>query len=190
MPIPPDRVRPLVKDALERDTNRVIGNWPVLTEEEILLVLQGLAGSDSAGAKPTYVAGGEVRFIGEGGTLERRADRAADPYLWPIAHDVRPKTRSLGVRGCSDCHATDAPFHFGSVAVASPFASVKESVRPMTEYQETSRVSAWAFSMSFLFRPGLKGLIILCFALVAAVVLISAVRGLGHLIRILAAGEE
>jgi hypothetical protein len=60
----------------------------------------------------------------------------------------------------------------------------------MTEYQETSRVSAWLFSMSFLFRPGLKGLIILCVVLVAAVVLISAVRGLGHLIRILAAGEE
>ncbi len=190
MPIPPDRVRPLVKDVLERDTNRVIGKWPVLTDAEILLVLQGLAGSDSAGAKVAYVTGGEVRFIGEDGTLERREDHAADPYLWPIAHDVRPKTRSLGVRGCSDCHATDAPFHFGSVGVASPFAAVEDSVRPMTEYQETSRVSAWLFSMSFLFRPGLKGLIILCFVLVAAVVLISAVRGLGHLIRILAAGEE
>jgi len=76
---------------LERDTNRVVGNWPVLTDAEILLVLQGLAGSDSAGAKLAYVAGGEVRFIGEDGTLEGRADRAADPYLWPIAHDVRQR---------------------------------------------------------------------------------------------------
>jgi hypothetical protein len=190
VPIPPGRVRPIVKDVLDRDTNRVIGTWPVLTDGEIMLVLQSLAGPDSAGARVAYVAGGEVRFIGEDGMLDRREDPAADPYMWPIAHDVRPKTRSLGVRGCSDCHATDAPFHFGSVGVASPFAAVEQSVRPMTEYQGTSRISAWFFSMSFLFRPGLKGLIILCFVLVAAVVLISAVRGLGHLIRILAAGEE
>ena len=60
----------------------------------------------------------------------------------------------------------------------------------MTEYQDLTRISAWLFSMSFLFRPGLKGLIILCFVLVAAVVLISTVRGLGHLIRVLAAGDE
>lgn len=129
-------------------------------------------------------------FIDEEGKLQRRHDPAADPYLWPIAHDVRPKARSLGVRGCSDCHATDAPFHFGSVGVASPFAAARDSLRPMTEYQDLTRISAWLFSMSFLFRPGLKGLIILCFVLVAAVVLISAVRGLAHLIRVLAAGDE
>ena len=190
IPIPPEQVRPIVKEVLERDTNRVVVNWPVLTDAEILLVLQDLAGADTASARAVYVTGGEICFADGDGTLKRREDPRAAPYLWPIAHDVRPKARSLGIRGCSDCHATDAPFHFGSVGVASPFAAVQDSLRPMTDYQDVSRVSAWLFSMSFLFRPGLKGLIIVCFVLVAAVVLISAVRGFGHLIRILAAGEE
>lgn len=196
LPIPPDRVRPLVKEVLERDTSRAVGAWPVLTDAEVVQILQALGPEDSTGAggsttvRVVYVAGGEVRFVGDDGTLHRRDDRVADPYLWPIAHDVRPGARSLGVRGCDDCHSTEAPFHFGSVGVASPFAAVRESVRPMTEYQDVSRVSAWLFSMSFLFRPGLKVLIILCFVVVGAVVLISAVRGFGHLIRILAGGEE
>ncbi|MBP1654486.1 MAG: hypothetical protein H6Q28_1042, partial [Bacteroidetes bacterium] len=190
IPIAPARVSPLVKEVLERDTNRVVGKWPVLTDAEIIQVLAGLAGPDSVAARVAYVTGGKVCTVGEDGVLEWREEEAAKPYLWPIAHDVRPKTRSLGIRGCSDCHATDAPFHFGSVAVASPFAAVEASHRVMTEYQETNRVSAWLFSMSFLFRPGLKAVIILCFVLVSAVVLISAGRGLGHLIRMLAAGDE
>jgi hypothetical protein len=94
------------------------------------------------------------------------------------------------VRGCADCHATDAPFHFGSVTIASPFVVRSDSTTRMTQYQDKSAVSAWLFSMSFFFRPGLKMLLILCFLLVASVVLISALRGLTHIIRTLAAEEE
>jgi hypothetical protein len=195
-PVPPDVVRPLVKEVLERDTNRVVAKWPVLTDDEIVQVLKSLqalrvaGGHDSGTANVAYVAGGVVRYIGEDGSLKRREDRTAKPYLWPIAHDVRPKARSLGARGCGDCHSTNAPFYFGDVNVASPFAAVVGSARPMTEFQEANRVSAWLFSMSFLFRPGLKAVIIVCFVLVAGVVLVAAARGIGQLIRVLAAGEE
>ncbi len=179
-----------MKEVLERDTSRVIGRWPVLKDDEVLEILRRLAAADTMSGTPVYISGGEVISIGEGGKLRKREERAAMPTLWPIAHDVRPKSRSLGVRGCDDCHSTDSPFHFGLVDVVSPFAAVRDTVRHMTDYQDITRVSAWIFSMSFLFRPGLKWLVIICFLLVASVVLISMVRGLAHLIRILAAGEE
>ena len=189
-PVPPDRVRPMVIEVLGKDTTRVFGRWPVLREAEIREVLQRLAREDSSAGAPVYVSGGEVLSPGTDDALVRREDPAAVPYLWPIAHDVRPKARSLGVRGCTDCHSTDAPFHFGSVAIASPHVAQPDSVKRMTEYQDVNRIGAWLFSMSFLFRPVLKGLIIVCFVLIGSVVLISALRGLAHVIRTLAAGEE
>lgn len=190
VPIPPDRVRPHVIEVLAKDTTRITGRWPVLSETEIREILLRLAGEDTASGSPVYVSGGEVLSAGPGGGLDRKEDPAALPYLWPVAHDVRPKAQSLGVRGCTDCHSTDAPFHFGSVIVASPHVVRADSVEHMTEYQGVSRTGAWLFSMSFLFRPGLKGLIIVCFILIASVVLISALRGLAHVIRIFAAGAE
>jgi hypothetical protein len=188
-PLAPERVRPLVIEVLSRDTTRSIGRWPVLREEELVEILRRLGDLDSTAGNPVYVSGGELLALGPDRTLARRRAPPAEPYLWPIAHDVRPKAQSLGVRGCTDCHATDAPFHFGAVSVASPFVVKKDSVARMTDYQDMSEVAAWIFSMSFLFRPGLKVLIIACFILVASVVLISALRGLAHVIRTLAAEE-
>ena len=186
-PIGPDRVRPLVASIFARDTTRSIGRWPVLRESDILGILQQLHGMDSTAGDPFYVSGGMKYVIGPGGTLTRLRSELARPYGWPIAHDVRPKSRSLGIRGCTDCHATDAPFQFGCVKVSSPYVVSADSLSRMTDYQDESVVSAWVFSMSFLFRPALKVVIILCFLLIASVVLVQAFRGLAHIIRKLAA---
>ena len=189
-PIAPDRIRPLVTSTLSRDTTHRTGRWPVLREGEILEILQQLRGRDSTAGDPVYVSGGIMYAIAPEGTLARRRSAAAQPYAWPIAHDVRPKAQSLGIRGCADCHATDAPFHFGMVKIASPFVVSDDSLGRMTDYQEMSIVSVWLFSKSFLFRPALKAAIILCFLLIASVVLIQAFRGLAHIIRRIAAEEE
>ena len=190
VPIGPDRIRPLVTVILGRDTTRRTGRWPVVREPEILEILHLARGLDSAAGDPVYVSGTVTYAIGPGGTLTRTRQDAARAYAWPIAHDVRPKAQSLGIRGCTDCHDTGAPFHFGTVKVASPFVASADSLTRMTDYQDVSRISAWFFSMSFLFRPGLKAVIILCFLLIAAVVLLQTMRGLAHIIRKLAAGEK
>ena len=186
----PDRIRPLVTSILEGDTTRRVGRWPVLREAEILEILQQLREADTTLGDPLYVSGGTMYAIAAPGTLTRRGSALAAPYAWPIAHDVRPKAQSLGIRGCTDCHATDAPFQFGMVKIGSPYVVKADSLRRMTDYQDTSAVSAWLFAMSFLFRPGLKLLIILCFLLITSVVLIQAMRGLAYIIRRLASGEE
>ncbi len=155
----------------------------MLRHSDILGILTRL--QDSTRGTPVYVSAGKLFVAGEHGTLMRRDHEAARPYSWPIAHDVRPKGQSLGIRGCDDCHATDSPVYFGNVLVASPFVSTNDSVVAMTTFQDQSPVFPWLFSMSFLFRPGLKVLIILSFVVIAAVVLLYGMRGLGTIIRTL-----
>lgn len=54
-----------------------------------------------------------------GGAVTYVAPSSFEPLrgalFWPLAHDVRPAAQSLGVRGCTDCHAAGAPFFFGTV---------------------------------------------------------------------------
>jgi hypothetical protein len=190
VPIIPTVVRPLITEVLGRDTTRIIGRWPVLRESEILAVLHNLQKVDSSGAIPIYVNGGKVFEIASDGKLASVDNEIAKPYMWPIAHDVRPKALSLGARGCDDCHSTSAPFYFGSVAVGSPFAAIPDSMTRMTVYEDKNIASAWLFSMSFLFRPGLKTLIIVCFFLIASVLLVYFLRGLAQIMRKLAEEEQ
>ncbi len=60
----------------------------------------------------------------------------AEPYLWPIAHDVRPAAQSLGVRRCEDCHSTGSPFFFGKVLVDSPVEGKGGVFRKMMDMYE------------------------------------------------------
>ena len=73
--------------------------------------------------------------------------------------------------------------------IGSPYVVRLDSMARMTTYQDKSAISAWLFSLSFLFRPGLKVLIIASFLLNALVVLIYAMRGLATIIQKLAAEE-
>jgi hypothetical protein len=189
-PVSPEMVRPIVREIFQQDTTRTVGSWPMLREGDILAVLRQLQQLDSTRGTPLYVSAGKIFVITPEGSLATREHSAAQPYAWPIAHDVRPKAQSLGIRGCSDCHAAGSPFFFGSVAIASPYFSRGDTVTGMTQYQDQSAVFPWLFSMSFLFRPGLKLVIIVSFAVIALVVLIYVVRGFAHFIQTLSAEEE
>jgi len=188
--VPPETVGPFISDLILKDTSRVLGRWLTLTDQDIARVLSFLQRQDSTAGTPVFISGGRLHQQSSDSTIERREHRAAEPYMWPYAHDVRSKSRSLGVLGCSDCHDTNAPFFFGKVAVASPFVSEPDTLVRMTAYQEGSAASAWTFAMSFFFRPWLKVLIITSFLILAAVVILSMFQGLSRLIRALSEGEE
>ena len=110
----------------------------------------------------------------------------AQPYTWPLAHNVRPAAQSLGVRGCEDCHSTDSPFYFSEVGVASPVASLKNATTTMADFQDTGTFYQSAFALTFLFRPWLKAVIALSALLVLAVVAIYSFQGLAGLLKSLA----
>jgi hypothetical protein len=188
--IQPELVGPFVSDLIIKDTSRVIGRWLTLTDRDVAKVLVFLRHQDSTAGTPVFISGGKLHQLVSDTTIERHDHKAAEPYLWPYAHDVRSKARSLGVRGCGDCHDTDASLFFGKVAVATPFVAQSDTLVRMTRYQEGNVVSAWTFAMSFFFRPWLKAIIITSFLTIAAVVVLAAFQGLSRLIRALSAGEE
>jgi hypothetical protein len=75
-----------------------------------------------------YIAGGKLHRLGAG-KLRAEDHAQAQPYLWPIAHDVRPATQALGAKGCQDCHSTEAAIFFGKVSRGFAARFRTESVR-------------------------------------------------------------
>lgn len=163
------------------------GTWPGLSQEQVAEALTLLSAVDS---NAVYVAGGSLYRLGDPNELVEVSDHpAAKPYLWPIAHNVRPATQSLGVRYCTDCHSASAPFLFGTVAVDSPIATETPAAKEMVSFQDIGRFYAWAFASSFVFRPWFKIVSLVSVAIIGVVLLLYALKALGAVARMLAEDE-
>jgi len=138
-----DAVTPLNLDTVRSATTKVItkaalskfGDWPDLKEDDVAKILSLLVSSVPAEAKPIYIAGGNLYSLNEAGGLNSAQHKLAEPYMWPIAHDVRPAAQSLGVRRCEDCHSPETPFFFGKVWIDSPVEG-KGGFREMKDMYE------------------------------------------------------
>lgn len=181
-PIAPEMVRNIAVKIIARDTLGT-GDWPDLTRKQIADFLLKLAEQDSGKVQPAYIAGGKLYRLTEYGRLSEEEHPAAEPYSWAIAHDVRPAAQSLGVRGCEDCHATGAPFYFGEVAVDSPLTSERGSTKKMVEFERISPFYARVFAFSFVFRPWLKMIAFASSAVLAAILLLYAFKGLAAVLK-------
>ena len=187
-PVALEIVRSIAAKIITKEKIPPSGDWPALKAEQITKVLSLL--SSQTEGKPAYIAGGTLYCLDDSGKLtEQNNHPAARPYLWPIAHDVRPAAQSLGVRRCEDCHSTGAPFFFGKVDVDSPVVSKRDSVKMMVEFQDVDAVYAWAFALSFVFRPWLKVVTLASCAVLAVVLLLYALKALACITKTLA-GED
>jgi hypothetical protein len=187
-PIAPEEIRSIAGDILTGVDSTRSGDWLTMMEDQIINALQRIASSDSNAVVPAYVGGGKLYRLDRSNKLLKEDHPAAQPYSWAIGHDVRPAAQSLGIRGCGDCHATDAPFYFSQLPMDSPFASERHSsYKRMTDFSDLSAIYARLFAVSFLFRPWLKFLIIISSAILTAVLIWNALQGLGSIMR--AAGE-
>ena len=151
--------------------------WPELTEEVIADALKAL--NKSAGGKAVYISAGKLFRLDDSGQLQEQEHPAAQPYLWPIAHNVRPAAQALGVRYCTDCHATDASFFFGDVKIDSPIVDERNSFRTMIDFQDGDPTYSWLFAFSFVFRPWMKLIVFCCCFILAGVLLLYALKALG-----------
>ena len=164
------------------------GDWSELKEEQVAQALKALDGAGQK--KPVYVTGGMLYELNDDGTVAGRQNHpAAEPYMWPIAHNVRPAAQSLGVGKCTVCHSTNSPFFFGKVAVDSPIVSVSKLTRTQYEFQQVPYGRTWAFAMSFVFRPWFKVIAIGSVAVIAIVLLLYGLKALGAIARVLAEQE-
>jgi len=174
--------------SLARAKPRSLGDWPTLTEEQITKALQSL--KKTVEGEPVYICGGKLYGLDESDNLRRPQEHpAAQPYLWPIAHNVRPAAQSLGVRYCTDCHATDAPFFFGQVEIDSPLDAGQVATKEMIEFQGIEPFYAWAFAFSFIFRPWLKIIALGSAGLIGVVLLLYGLKALAGVVKTLTEGD-
>ncbi|MFZ2145882.1 MAG: hypothetical protein WAV28_01580, partial [Sedimentisphaerales bacterium] len=188
------KVTPIDFEAVQETVGQVFaglelsatGDWPGLTEEHIVKALNSL--QKEVQGEAVYVAGGKLYSLDDSGKLQQEGHPSAKPYLWPIGHNVRPAAQSLGVRYCTDCHATDAPFFFGDVTVDSPIAAGRKA-KKMIEFQDINPFYAWAFAFSFVFRPWMKFICLGSCAVLSMVLLLYALKALASVVKVLA-GED
>jgi len=181
-PIGPEAV---VKTAAAAFAAKAERNEKQLTPECVAYILAALGGKDSPEGEPVYISGGRLyRRAGEK-DLKDEPHAAASPVAWPIGHNVRPATESLGVKGCVECHGAGAPFHFGNVKIptlaALPVADVK-----MHEFLQKDPVELEAWALSYRFRTFFKYMGCAAAAVIALVLLAYAthgVRGLSDWLR-------
>ena len=114
---------------------------------------------------------------------------SAKPYFSPIAHNVRPAAQSIGIRGCEDCHSTDAYFFFGDVAIDSAVISESSCVKKMFEFQELSPFYTKVFAMSFAFRPWLKVIALTSCSVLAGVLLLYVLKAI-HCVAKIMVGQD
>jgi len=155
---------------------------------QIIERLKAMAVQKTLG-KPVYVCGGKVWELGNDGKLASFDHPAANPCIWPIAHDVRPKTQALGARGCGDCHAKDSPVLFGSVQAQGPVSLGQPEARPMYELAGLDGTYQQAFATTFVFRPYLKVTLFVSAAIIVFVLLAYGLAGLRSALR-RAGGEQ
>jgi mono/diheme cytochrome c family protein len=156
-PLSPDEVRKtLQKGKLQKDL-APDGSWPRVDAEWVGQVLRLLDEEAATAGPAVYIAGGRLHRRDSAGRLVAEDHPQAQPYLWPLAHDVRPASQSLGARGCQDCHSPGAPFFQGSVAVDSPLASERAVPWKMYRFEKNLDIAYnTRLARLWVFRSWLK----------------------------------
>ena len=183
-PLPVQAVTEAAADAIRKARKPEDAKTPGLTADQVMAGLGALRDLAKGGA-PVYIAGGRLYRISDEGTLASEdGNEAAAPYSWPLAHDVRPATQSLGVsRNCSDCHSDDSPFFFGEVEAAGPAAVGEPVVVKMYEFQARDPATLHAWALSYQGRPVFKIVGYAAAAVLAALLILYLFYGLAAITR-------
>jgi hypothetical protein len=186
-PVEVSVVEKVVKPIFDKLDLKYTAGWPQLTKEMIRDAITAL--NKSVKGKAAYVSAGRLYSLDDSGELIEKEDAAAQPYLWPIAHNVRPAAQALGVRYCTDCHELRSPVFFGSVKVDTPVVGDANSTRFMIEYQNLNTFYTKSFAFSFIFRPWMKVICFLSSFIIAGVLLLYALRALLNIAKIFSKGN-
>lgn len=93
-------------------------------------------------------------------TLQSVDAKAVDMIRWPMAHNVRPAGRSLGVQGCTECHADDGYIFASTVVSSGPVGSGmlggEDQPITMASLQGVDPVQRLAWNQMFSGRKSFK----------------------------------
>ncbi len=196
-PVTPVAVKKAMRAAevtLPRDANQEQQIIRQFADEDVAKTLAALAEVDGATGTAVYLHDGKVYQLDgkpEDHKIKSDVHAAANPYMWALGHDVRPRSQSLGVRGCTDCHSTNSAFEFGKLtsnldeelagrpdakAVALPIENMLDLRR-----DEAGLAKAWAFS--FGWRSVFKVFAFATAGLFGLLLFVHGVRGLVGILR-------
>jgi hypothetical protein len=187
-PIAPERVKTLMSKAKIELSLSPDGSWPGFDNALLAQILELLQADlqnetkSQSGGTAVYVAGGKLHRLKNSDIIVEEGHPATKPYLWPLAHDVRPASLSLGAAGCEDCHDSEAPIFFGNIMVDSPLVEEGREPWKMHQFQEEPNIAyVTDFARSFQYRPWLKRGAIVSAALLVLFTLTYFMRGVEHL---------
>jgi len=130
---------------------------------------------------PVYVAGGKLYQLDEKQqAVVTSKHKAAEPYAWALAHDVRPARWSLGAKGCTECHAPDAPIFYSKAIASAPIPDTKPVAKSAYELQGLDKPLLEAWEQSFKGRSAFKvfaGILMGLVALVLTLYVLLAING-------------
>lgn len=178
-PLPLAIVQKAAKSALPKPAKNDAATKAPLTPELTVKMLTALAADKQVQGTPVYVRNGWVYRAAGDDQLQSTEHAAARAYLWPLAHDVRPATQSLGVRGCTDCHAAGAPFYDGLLAARDDPEAAKRLLDNMRQLRGDDRWLAQAWNLGFALRPAFKWFAFACAGLITLLLLHFVLDGLG-----------
>jgi hypothetical protein len=187
--ISPAYIKEIAADALgvdDQENQEKINDWRPFTTEQIAEVIPLIKEDFEAMDDPrqneeiVYLSAGKLYRLVDGEVVTEEHE-AAEAYAWPIGHDVRPASQSLGVNGdCRECHNPQSNFFVGNVGLDSPFTGEVET-KPMVDFQELDPAYTWAFSFSFVFRPIMKIVVSVACILLSMILIWYVLRALGCL---------
>jgi hypothetical protein len=180
-PILPDRVKNVMSRARVKLSLSPDGSWPNLDNQTVVAILGLLRDEPRAEGTPVYVAGGRLHRLDGSGRMASDAHPSAQPYLWQMAHDVRPAGLALGARGCTDCHDANAPVFYSRVPVDSPLASERGESWTMNRFQQGLDTGYVAdFARTFRYRPWLEGSVTAGATVLVLLLLTYVMRAIGR----------
>ncbi len=181
-PIPMETVKQAMSD-LPNENEDSSEMYISLTADRMKDVLNLLSNVESIAGEPVYISGGNVYRMGDGNELISETHHAGRPYMWPLAHNVRPAVQSLGSDGCTDCHSIDASFCVSEVEVDTPFITENYSTKKMHEFLAVDPVYMDSLAYSFQFRVWAKVVLALSCGIIIAVLLLYGSRMLAVVCR-------
>jgi hypothetical protein len=180
-----ERRLPFVPEFEARTISALTDSETTLTEEQVRLILEALAGKSAAEtvedrAAYAYLAGGKLFTLAPDGKIGSRNHKAAEPVAWPLAHEVRPAQQALGSKGCTDCHTAGSDFFFAEVRGQGPIQTRNVSVRPASAYMDLTVPYHLLFGLSFTVRPFFKIVLAVAALAIGAVLLAAGLLAVGR----------
>ena len=156
--------------------------------EKLAKAFETLA-EDGIDGTPVYVASGKAYRLGKDGKVETFEHSAAQPYAWPLAHDVRPARRALGVGGCVECHSDGSPIFYGTVTAQGPVPDKQPATATMHQLQKLDSDLLAVWNQSFRGRDLFKWFSFVSVGAEAILLLLFLLIGINGLFR-LARGKK